>query len=123
MQNELPQGYMLIPDPKPVLLSILIIVLIALAIYAIYAVFQLVKTLKQSQKVLDEFEVVSRIASERTQQLDKIISEMEKKIKSGQTIFNSIPIILTAVSKIAKVVGQQNEKKQTAQTKQTTQDK
>jgi len=110
MQSEIPPGYILV-DPKSLLISILIIVLIVLAIYAIYAVFNLVKTLKKTQTVLEEFEVVSKIASERTQQLDKFIDDMQKKIKSGQNIFNSIPIIVSAVSKIAKVVGQQSNKK------------
>ena len=103
--------YIMVPDLRPVLLSILIIVLIALAIYAFYAIFNLVKTLKKTQKVLDDFEVVSQIASERTKQLDKLVSDMQSKIKSGQTIFNAIPIVVSAVSKIAKVVGQQTAKK------------
>ena len=102
--------YIMVPDLRPVLLSILFIVLIALAIYAFYAIFNLVKTLKQTQKVLDDFEVVSKIASERTQQIDKLITDMQKKIKSGQTIFSSIPIIVSAVSKIAKTLGQKNDK-------------
>ena len=110
MQTEIPPGYILI-DPKSLLLSILIIVLIVLAIFAMVAVFNLIKTLKQTQKVLDDFEVVADIASKRSKQLDKVIEDMAGKIKSGQNIFNSIPIIVTAVSKIAQVVGQQNERK------------
>jgi len=102
---------MLTIDVKDALLSLLIIALVILTIFAIVAVYNLIKTLQQSQKVLSDFEVVSKIASDRTQQLDKIIEDMSKKIKSGQNIFNSIPIIVTAVSKIAKVVGQQNERK------------
>jgi len=103
--------YIMVPDLRPVLLSILIIVLIVVALYAIYAIFNLVKTLKKTQQVLDDFEVVAKIASERTQQLDKIIADMQNKLKSGQNIFNAVPIIVTAVSKIAKVVEQQNNKK------------
>ena len=114
MQTELPPGYVLI-DTKTLLISLLIIVLIVLAIYALYAVFHLVKTLKKAQTVLEEFEVVSKIASERTQQLDKLISDTQKKIKSGQNILNSIPIIVSAVSRVAKAVGQHNDKKQTTQ--------
>jgi len=102
--------YIMVPDLRPVLLSILIIVLIVLALYAIYVLFNLVKTLKKTHKVLDDFEVVSTIASARTQQLDKIIADMQNKLKSGQSIFNAVPIIVTAVSKIAKVVGDQNKK-------------
>ena len=102
---------MLTIDVKTALLCLLIIALIVLIVFAIYAVFHLVKTLKQSQKVLSDLETVSHIASERTQQLDKLISDTQKKIKSGQNIMNSIPIIFSAVSRIAKVIGQQNDRK------------
>ena len=110
MQTDIPPGYILI-DPKSLLLSILIIVLIILAILAMVAVYNLIKTLKQSQKVLDDFEVVASIASERTKQLDKIINDVSNKIKAGQNAFNSIPIIISAVSKIANVISKQNEQK------------
>jgi len=91
--------------------ALLFVILIILAIYAIYALYQMVKTLKQTQKVLGDFEVVSKIASDRTKQLDKLIGDMTDKIKSGQTIFNFIPVIVSAVTKIAKAVSQQNERK------------
>ena len=96
---------------KATLLCILIIVIIALAIYAIYAVFNLVKTLKKTQKVLDDFEVVSAIASERSKQLDKLIEDMTKKIKSGQNIFNSLPVIFSTITKVAKAVSQKTAAK------------
>lgn|GEM_PF-3600001 len=93
------------------LLGLLIIAAIVLAIYLIVAVYNLIKTLKQTQKVLGDFEVVAKISSERTQQLDKFIDQTQKKLKSSQNIVNAIPIIVSAVSNIAKVVGQQNDKK------------
>ena len=99
---------MLTIDVKTALLCLLIIAAIVLAVYLTVAAYNLIKTLKQSQKVLDDFEVVAKIASERTQQLDKFIAQTQKKIKSGQGIINSIPVIFSAISKIAKAVGQQN---------------
>ena len=102
---------MLTIDVKTSLLCLLIIVVIILVIYGIYAVFNLVKTIKQANKVLADFEVVSKIASERSQQLDKFIDQTSKKIKSGQNIINSLPVIVSTVSKIAKVVGQQMDRK------------
>ena len=101
---------MLTIDVKSALLCLLIIAGIVLAVYLIVAVYHLIKTLKQSQKVLDDFEIVAHIASERTQQLDKLIDQMSKKLKAGQGILNSIPIIFKAISQIAKVVGNKNEK-------------
>ena len=108
---------MLTIDVKTALICLLIIAGIVLGVYLIIMVYNLTKTLKQSQKVLADFEVVSKIASERTQQLDKLIEQTQKKVKSGQGIINSIPVIVSAISKIAKVVGQQNAKKDSGEGK------
>ena len=102
---------MLTIDVKTALICLLIIAGIVLAVFLIVAVYNLIKTLQQSQKVLSDFEVVAKVASERTAQLDKFISDTQKKMKSGQNIFNSIPIIVSAIGQIAKVVGQSQKKK------------
>ena len=108
---------MLTIDVKTMLICLLIIAAIVLVIYAIVAVYHLTETLKRSQKVLDEFEIVSRIASERTQQLDKVIDQTSKKIKSGQGVLNAIPVIVAAISNIAKAVGQKSARKTDAEKK------
>ena len=105
---------MLTIDVKSALLSLLIVAGIVLAIYLIVAVYHLIKTLQKSQKVLDDFEIVAHIASERSQQLDKLIDRTSKKLKSGQGVLNSVPIIISAIAQIAKVVGKQNENKSTS---------
>ena len=102
---------MLTIDLKDALICLLIIAGIVLAVYLIVAVYNLINTLKQTQKVLTDFEVVSKVASERTKQLDKFIEQTQKKIKSGQNIFNSVPIIISAIAQIAKVVGDDQKKK------------
>ena len=99
-------------DVKSALICLLIIAGIVLAIYLIVAVYHLIKTLKHSQKVLEDFEVVSKIASERTQQLDKFIDQTSKKVKAGQNVFNAVPVIISAIAQIAKVAGQQKKKPQ-----------
>ena len=96
---------------KDALLSLLIIAGIILAIYLIVAVYNLIKTLKKTQKVLDDFEVVADIASKRSKQLDKIIDDLSKKIKASQGVFNVLPAIIKAISRIAKVVSQKNGSK------------
>ena len=100
---------MLTIDVKTLLLCILIFAGIVLVVFLIVAVYNLIKTLKKSQKVLDDFEIVSKIASERSQQLDKLIEQASKKIKASQNVLSSIPIIFKAVSQVAKVIGQQNK--------------
>ena len=98
-------------DSKDVLICVLIIAGVVLAVFLIVAAYNLIKTLQKSQKGLDDFEVVAEIASKRSKQLDKIIDDTSKKLKAGQNIFNAIPIIFSAIAKIAKVAGQ-NTKKQ-----------
>ena len=93
------------------LLGLLIIAGIILVVYLIVAAHNLVKTLKQSQKVLSDFEGVAEMASKRTKELDKFIDSTQKKVKSGQNVFNAVPIIVSAVTQIAKVVGQNQQKK------------
>ena len=94
------------------LVGLLIIAGVILAVFLMVAVYNLIKTLKQTQKMLADFEVVAHIASERTKQLDKFINDAQKKVKSGQNIFNFIPLIISAVGQISKAVGQnQNQKK------------
>ena len=93
------------------LVGLLIIAGIILAVFLMVAVYNLIKTLKKTQKVLDDFEVVSSIASERTKQLDKFLNDAQKKIKSGQNIFNFVPVIISAIGQIAKSVGQNQKKK------------
>ena len=92
------------------LLGLLIIAGIILVIYLIVAAYNLIKTLKKSQAVLEDFEIVAKIASKRSAQLDKAIDEASKKIKSGQGFFSSVPVIISAISKIAYVFGQKNKK-------------
>ena len=94
-----------------VLLGLLIIAGIILAVFLIVAVYNLIKTLKHAETVLTDFEVVAKVASERTAQLDKFIDQTQKKLKSGQNIFNSVPVIVSAIAQIAKMVGQGQKKK------------
>jgi ABC-type maltose transport system permease subunit len=97
---------MLTIDVKTLLLCLLLIAVIVLIIFAIVAVYNLIKTLKSSQKVLADFEVVSEVASKRTKQLDEAIEKSSKKIKNSggvaSGITSAIPIIISAVAAIAK---------------------
>ena len=92
------------------LLGLLIIAGIVLAVYLIVAVYNLIKTLKQTQKVLSDFEVVAEIASKRSKQLDKLIEDTSKKFKSGKNVFNTIPLVVSAITKIAGMVGKKPRK-------------
>ena len=54
---------MLTIDVKTLLLCVLIFAGIVLVVFLMVAVYNLIKTLKKSQKVLDDFEIVSKIAN------------------------------------------------------------
>ena len=101
---------MLTIDLKTLLLCLLIIAGIVLVIYLIVAVYNLTKTLKQSQKVLNDLEVTAKISSERLKQLDKFIDQTSKKVKNTQGVFTAIPIVAKAVTEIVKVAAKHNNK-------------
>jgi hypothetical protein len=107
---------MLTIDVKTLLLCLLLIAVIILVVFAIVAVYNLIKTLKSSQKVLADFEVVSEVASKRTKQLDAAIEKSSKKLKTSSGvaggITSAIPIIISAVAAIAKYAGSKKDGKE-----------
>ena len=100
---------MLTIDVTTLLLCLLIFAGVVLVVFLIVAAYNLIKTLKQSQKVLADLEVVASITSKRTQQIDKVLEQTSKRLKAGQSILNAFPIIFQAIAKIAKLVGQKKE--------------
>ena len=93
-----------------VLIGLLIIAGVILIVFLTIAAYNLIKTLKHTQKVLEDLEVVVRVASKRTKELDKFIDKLSKSFKAGQGVLGFIPIIFKAIAKIAKAVGQQQNK-------------
>ncbi|GHU61262.1 hypothetical protein AGMMS49983_00670 [Clostridia bacterium] len=91
---------------KDLFVGLLILAIIVLIVFAIVAVYHLIITLKKAEKVLGDFEVVSAVASKRTKQLDDAIEKSSKKIKAGgsvgSTLTSAIPIIISAITAIAK---------------------
>jgi len=103
---------MLTIDVQTALICLLILAGVVLGVYLIVMVYNLTKTLKHLQTVLADFSVVSKIASERAKQLDKLISEASKKLKASKGILSSIPVIFKTIGQIVKVVGRKDEKKE-----------
>jgi hypothetical protein len=107
METQFSEGLtMLTIDVKTLFLCLLILAVIVLIIFAIVAVYHLTITLKSSQKVLADFEIVSQVASKRTKQLDEVIEKSSKKVKSGGSVASSIttaiPIIVSVIAALAK---------------------
>ena len=93
-----------------VLIGLLIIAGVILIVFLTVAAYNLIKTLKHSQKVLEDLEVVVRVASKRTKEIDKLIDKLSKSFKASQGVFGVIPVIFKAIASIAKLVGQQQNK-------------
>ena len=95
-----------VADIQVFFVCLLIVAAVILIIFAMVALYNLIKTLKQSQKVLKDFEVVSEVASKRMKQLDTAIEKSSKKLKTGtgigSGITSAIPIIVSAITAIAK---------------------
>ena len=67
-------------DLKTLLIALVLIALIILIIYAILAVRKLLVTLDHTNKVLEDVEVVSAIASARSQDVDGIITNVSSTV-------------------------------------------
>ncbi|MDR3304616.1 MAG: hypothetical protein LBS85_01090 [Clostridiales Family XIII bacterium] len=116
---------MLTIDVKTFFICLLIIAIIVLVVFAIVAVYRLIKSLKKLDKVLEDFEVVSTVASARTKQLDNAINNVSKtfsgaskKIKDSSGIINVITILVSMFVNIRNVVMKDREKNQSAPKKE-----
>jgi len=101
---------MLTIDVKDALISLLILAIIVLIIFSIVAVHNLIITLKKTHKMLDDFGDVAGIASTRTKELDKFITEAQKKMKGGAGLLSSLPAIFKAIAGIVKGVNEKKKK-------------
>ena len=67
-------------DLKTLLIALVLIALIILIIYAILMIKKLMETLAHTNKILEDFEVVSEIASARSQDVDSIITNVSSTV-------------------------------------------
>ena len=95
---------------KDALIGLMIIAIIILLIFTMVAVHNLIITLKKTHKMLDDFGEVAGIASTRTKELDKLITEAQKKMKGGAGLLSSLPAIFKAIAGIVKGVNEKKKK-------------
>ena len=94
-------------DLKTLLIALVLIALIVLIIYAILMIKKLMITLTHTNKILEDFEVVSGIASERSQDLNNIVSnvsgtvaDLSDAVKGNQTTVSAIASIVKSAASI-----------------------
>ena len=101
-------------DLKTLLIALVLIALIVLIIYVIFLVKKLMVTLTKTDQVLDDLEVVTAIAAERSQDVDNIITnvsdtvaDLSDAVKGNQGTMSAIASI---VKSAASIKGMMNEK-------------
>lgn len=102
-------------DLQTLLIALVLIALIVLIIYVIVLIKRLFVTLTHLDKVLEDCEVVSGIAAERSQDLDGIISnvsgtvaDLSDAVKGNQTTVSAIASIAKSA---ASIKGMMSDKK------------
>ena len=89
-------------DLKTLLIALVLIALIILIIYAILAVRKLLITLDHTNKVLEDVEVVSAIASARSQDVDGIITNVSSTVADLSDAVKGNQGTMSAVASIVK---------------------
>ena len=98
-------------DLKTLLIALVLIALIVLIIYVIILVKRLFVTIAHTNKVLEDVEVISAIAAERSQDLDGIItnvsgtvSDLSDAVKGNQSTVSAIASIAKSAASIKGIM-------------------
>ncbi|MCQ2544829.1 MAG: hypothetical protein MJ144_00150 [Clostridia bacterium] len=103
-------------DLKTLLIALVLIALIVLIIYAIIMVRKLLVTLEHTNTILEDVEVVSSIASERSQDVNNIISnvscsvaDLSDALKGNQGTVSAIASIVKSAASIKGMMSKDKE--------------
>ena len=89
-------------DLKTLLIALVLIALIVLIIYLIFLVKKLMVTLEHTDKVLEDVEVVTAIAAERSQDVDSIITNGSGTVADLSDAVKGNESTVSAIASIAK---------------------
>ena len=105
-------------DLKTLLIALVLIALIVLIIYVIMLVKKLMVTLANTDKVLEDLEVVTSIAAERSQDVDSIITnvsgtvaDLSDAVKGNQSTVSAIASIVKSAASIKGIMSDDKDKK------------
>ena len=89
-------------DIKTVFIVLVLIALIVLIIYAIMMIKKLMVTLEHTNKILEDVEVVSGIASERSKDVDSIITNVSGSVSDLSDALKGNSSTVSAIASIVK---------------------
>lgn len=91
-------------DIKLLAFGILALALVILIVYLIQLARKLIVTVDHTNKILEDVEVVSEIAANRSKDVDEIISNVSESVSSVTETMKEKQNIFTAVASIVKAV-------------------
>ncbi|MCI2062119.1 MAG: hypothetical protein LKJ83_05030 [Eubacteriaceae bacterium] len=83
---------------------LLIAALIVLVVFLIVMAANLIKTLKHTNKVMDDVEVITAIARKRTEDVDQMVDGISGSVKGITSAFKGQETLIQALSAVAKAV-------------------
>ena len=89
-------------DIKVLALAAIFIALLVLIIYMIKLMRKLIVTVEHTNKILEDVEVVSDIAADRSKDVDDIISNVSESVASVTDALNGKESIFTALTAFVK---------------------
>ena len=87
-------------DLKTLFIILALIALIVLIVYAIFLIRKLMDTLKRTDQILDDVQVLSTIAAERGQDVDRIITSVSGTVADVSDAVKGNQKTITAVASI-----------------------
>ena len=103
-------------DLKILALFIVVIAVVVLAVYVVKVLKRLMITLEHTNKILEDVEVVSDIAANRSRDLDGIIenvsesaSSLSEAVKGNQNIISAITSVIKAAAALKNVISKDDK--------------
>lgn len=104
-------------DVKSALVYLVFLALIIFIIYLIIMAKNLIKTIKETNKILKDAAVVSRITAERATQLDGMVDDVQgavadlsQAVKGQQNVVGALSNIIKAVGSLIAIFKKSGEK-------------
>ncbi len=92
-------------DLKATLVYLLFAALLVLVVYFIMIARNLVKTVKETNKILKDASVISGIAAEKAEQMDEMIGDVQSAVSDISQAVKGQQNLVGAVSNIVKALG------------------
>lgn len=92
-------------DVKAALICLLLIALIVFVVYLIILAKNLVKTINQTNKILEDSSVISGVAAEKTVQIGEIVDDVKSVVVDLAQAVKGEQKPIAALSNIVKAVG------------------